>query len=208
MTEPQPTVFIVDDDEALRESLCLLVRSAGLGAHAYADAQAFLDEFSADRPGCVVADVRMPGISGLELQDRLNAVGLHPPLIIITGHADVPAAVRALKGGAVDFVEKPFDPQRLLDRIQEAIGRDAAAREAAAREATLLERMASLTPREREVMDHVVSGHANKVIAFDLDISERTVELHRARVMKKMRARSLAELVSMVQLLPPHPSSA
>lgn len=195
------TVFVVDDDQAVRESLALLVQSVGLEVETFASAQDFLDLYAPERPGCLITDIRMPGMSGLELQERLSADGRHIPVIVLTGFGDVPAAVRALKGGAIDFVEKPFNPQALLDLVQQAIVRDSERRAQAAREADLDKRMASLTPREQEVMALVVAGKANKVIAIDLLISERTVELHRGRIMKKMRARSLAELMRIV--LPP-----
>jgi FixJ family two-component response regulator len=195
------TVFVVDDDRAVRESLALLVQSVGLEVETFAGAGEFLDAYSPDRRGCLITDIRMPGMSGLELQERLTADGYHIPVIVLTGFGDVPAAVRALKGGAVDFVEKPFNPQALLDLVQQAIVKDIELREQAAREADIAERMALLTPREQEVMALVVAGKANKVVAIDLSISERTVELHRGRIMKKMQARSLAELMRIV--LPP-----
>ena len=197
----QITVFVVDDDRAVRESLALLVQSVGLEVETFAGAGEFLDAYRPDRRGCLITDIRMPGMSGLELQERLTADGYHIPVIVLTGFGDVPAAVRALKGGAVDFVEKPFNPQALLDLVQQAIVRDTDLREQAAREADVAERMALLTPREQEVMALVVAGKANKVVAIDLAISERTVELHRGRIMKKMQARSLAELMRIV--LPP-----
>jgi len=197
----QVTVFVVDDDRAVRESLALLVQSVGLEVETFAGAGEFLDAYRPDRRGCLITDIRMPGMSGLELQERLTEDGYHIPVIVLTGFGDVPAAVRALKGGAVDFVEKPFNPQALLDLVQQALVRDTELREQAAREADLAERMALLTPREREIMALVVAGKANKVIAIDLSISERTVELHRGRIMKKMQARSVAELMRIV--LPP-----
>jgi two-component system response regulator FixJ len=197
----QITVFVVDDDRAVRESLALLVQSVGLEVETFAGAGEFLDAYRPDRRGCLITDIRMPGMSGLELQERLTADGYHIPVIVLTGFGDVPAAVRALKGGAVDFVEKPFNPQGLLDLVQQAIVRDTELCEQAAREADLAERLALLTPREQEVMALVVAGKANKVVAIDLSISERTVELHRGRIMKKMQARSLAELMRIV--LPP-----
>jgi two-component system response regulator FixJ len=196
------TVFVVDDDQAVRDSLALLVQSVGLEVETFTGAQDFLDAYRPERPGCLITDIRMPGMSGLDLQERLSAHGHHIPVIVLTGFGDVPAAVRALKGGAIDFVEKPFNPQALLDLVQQALVRDMELREQAAREADLAERMALLTPREHEVMALVVAGKANKVVAMDLSISERTVELHRGRIMKKMRARSLAELMRMV--LPPN----
>ncbi len=198
---PKITVFVVDDDLAVRDSLALLVHSVGLQVETFAGARDFLDTYRPDRRGCLITDIRMPGMSGLELQEQLCADGHHIPIIVLTGFGDVPTAVRALKAGAVDFLEKPFNPQALLDLVQQAIVRDAEIRAQAAHQARLAERMALLTPREQEVMELVVAGKANKVIAIDLSISDRTVELHRARIMKKMQARSLAELVRMV--LPP-----
>lgn len=192
------TVFVVDDDEAVRESIQLLVESAGLAVEVFASARAFLESYDPGRHGCLVTDIRMPGMSGLELQEHLAASGVTLPVIVLTGHGDVPAAVRALKAGAVDFVEKPFQPQALLDLIGQAIDRDSRIREASAREAAVAERLESLTPREREVMELVVAGKANKVIAAELDISERTVELHRGRIMRKMKVRSLADLMRLV----------
>jgi len=194
----EPTVFIVDDDEAVRQSLRLLVVSAGLPAEAYPSAQAFLEAYDTERPGCLILDIRMPGISGLDLQERMAARGMSLPVVVLTGHGDVPSAVQALKGGAVDYLEKPFDADVLLERVRQAVERDADARVAARRRAALAERIERLTPREREVMELVVAGKANKVVAIELDISERTVELHRGRIMRKMKARSLPELMQMV----------
>ena len=192
------TVFVVDDDQAVRESLALLVQSVGIEAETFASAREFLDTYRPDQRGCLITDIRMPGMSGLELQEQLSSDGVRIPVIVLTGHGDVPAAVRALKGGAVDFVEKPFNPQALLDLVQQAIAKDAEIRELADQEAAVAERMSLLTPREHEVMTLVVAGKANKVIAIELSISERTVELHRGRIMKKMQARSLAELMRAV----------
>jgi FixJ family two-component response regulator len=199
------TVFVVDDDKAVRDSLALLVHSVGLEVETFASAAEFLDAYRSNRRGCLITDIRMPGMSGLELQEKLSADDIRIPVIVLTGHGDVPAAVRALKGGAVDFVEKPFNPQALLDLIQQAIARDTEIREQAAQEAAVAERVALLTPREHEIMGLVVAGKANKVIAIELAISERTVELHRGRIMKKMQARSLAELMRMV--LPQNPGA-
>ncbi len=199
MTEA--AVYIIDDDTAVRDSLELLVRSAGLRARTFPDARAFLAELDAELAGCVITDIRMPGMSGLELQDRLLARGVELPLIFLTGHGDVQGAVKALKSGAVDFVEKPFDPGRLLEQVHAAMADDAARREEQARQGAIAARLQSLTPREREVLERVAAGHANKVIAVDLGISERTVELHRSHMMKKMGAGSVAELARMVQAL-------
>ncbi|TFH42751.1 MAG: response regulator transcription factor [Lysobacterales bacterium] len=195
------TVFVVDDDRAVRDSLALLVQSVGLEVETFAGAQDFLDAYRPERRGCLITDLRMPDMSGLDLQERLSADRYHIPVIVLTGFGDVPAAVRALKGGAIDFVEKPFNPQALLDLVHQAIALDGEQRERAARDSERAERMALLTRREQDVMALVVAGKANKVIAMDLQISERTVELHRGRIMKKMRVRSLAELVQIV--LPP-----
>lgn len=195
---PEPTVFIVDDDDAVRDALKLLMESAGLRAETYATGQAFLNACRPERAGCLVLDIRMPGLSGLELQERLSAAGISLPVIMLTGHGDVPAAVRALKAGAVDFLEKPYESERLLERIRQAIARDAEERVASDLQAEAAQRLEQLTPREREVMELVVAGKANKVIAFELHISERTVELHRGRIMRKMGVRSLPELVRLI----------
>ena len=191
-------VFVVDDDPAVRESLEVLLQSAGLVSRAYSNAQEFLDERPGDIIGCLIVDIRMPGLSGLELQEELNRRGSRLPLIILTGHGDVPAAVQALKAGAVDFLQKPFNPESLLDLVEKALNRHTRIRDAEARRAEIASRLDTLTPREREVMALIVHGNANKVVALDLGISERTVELHRSRVMKKMRARSLADLTRML----------
>jgi two-component system, LuxR family, response regulator FixJ len=197
----EPTVFVVDDDHAVRQALSLLMRSVALPVETYASAQAFLDHCDGKRAGCVVLDIRMPGLSGLELQDEMLRRGIALPLIFITGHGDVAMAVRAMKGGAVDFIEKPFSDQQLLDRINQALERDRSERAARGARADTRARLALLTPREREVMQRIVAGQANKVIAIELSLSERTVEIHRAKVMSKSGARSLAELVSMVTRL-------
>lgn len=193
----EATVFVVDDDAAMRDSLSMLIRSVGLGVQTFASAGAFLHSREADRPGCLIADIRMPGMSGLELQERLAASGDHMPVIILTGHGDVSTAVRAMKSGAVDFLQKPFQAETLLELIQHALEKDAAERDAADLRTRIARRLQTLTHRESEVARLVVAGRANKVIAIELQISERTVELHRSRIMKKMRARSLAELVRM-----------
>lgn len=193
MTEP--TVHIVDDDPAVRDSLALLADSAGLSAATYASAKDFLDNHRPLRPGCLVLDMHLPDIDGLELLEQWAETQPPMPVIVLTGHGDVPAAVKAMKVGAMDFMQKPFDGNQLLQRIQEAIERDRFNRHRYRYHQDLTARLARLTPREREVMDMIVGGKANKVIALDLDISERTVELHRARIMKKMQVRSLAELI-------------
>jgi len=191
------TVHVVDDDYDVRESLTMLLRSLGLRAAAYGSAAEFLEAVGPDPEGCLVVDVRMPGMSGLELQAELARRGVPLPAIVITGHADVPMAVAAMKGGAVDFLQKPFSDQALLDRVHEALRHDAEWRARRASVGDLGTRLARLTPREREVLERVTAGKPNKIIARELNLSTRTVEIHRARVMEKMRARSLADLVRM-----------
>ena len=198
MTGTAPTVFVVDDDAAVRDALALLLRSVGLRAETYGSAADFLAAHDPGRPGCLLLDIRMPGMGGLDLQRELIAHGSIVPVISITGHGDVTMAVRALQDGAVDFVQKPFRDQDLLDRVQNAIELDAKSRADLARRTEILERMGTLTARESEVMERVVEGSPNKAIAYDLGISERTVEVHRARVMEKMQASSLPHLVRMV----------
>jgi len=192
-----PTVCIVDDDKAVRDSLQWLVESVGLKAKTYESAQRFLEEVGQEDCGCAVVDIRLPGMSGLDLQDRLNERGLEIPTLIITGHADVPVAVRAMKAGAVDFIEKPFSNQMLLDRIRDALEQDDVHRAEAAEVEEVEKRLARLTPREYEVMQLVVQGRLNKQIAGDLGLSHKTIEVHRAHVMEKMEAETLAELVRM-----------
>ncbi len=196
-----PVVFIVDDDHAVRNSLLLLAKSVGLAATAFGSAQQFLDHYDALQPGCLLLDVRMPGMSGIELQQQLNMRGAMIPVIFITGHGDVPMAVEAMQHGAFDFLQKPFRDQDLLERIQRALEKDSANRSQIAERSRIRERRDSLTPREREVLMLVASGKPNKVMAGDLGLSQRTVEIHRARVMEKMGASSLAQLVRMVMEL-------
>lgn len=199
MTEStQPTVYIVDDDEAIRSSLRLLMKSVGLQAETFASASEFFDQYRLERPGCLVLDIRMPGMSGLELQQRLVERGAVLPIIFITGHGDVPMAVRAMQKGAVDFIQKPFRDQDLLDRINHALEMDTQNRDTLLERKVISQRLSHLTPREHEVLDLVAQGKPNKVIAADLGVSQRTVEIHRSRVMEKMHARSLAQLVRMV----------
>lgn len=197
MQQPASTVFVVDDDEAVRNSLRFLLKSVGLATQTLASAREFLDSYRPQQPGCLVLDVRMPGMSGLELQQQLNLRGAVIPVIFITGHGDVPMAVEAMQQGAFDFLQKPFRDQDLIDRIQRALERDSRNRAALAQHARIHERLESLTAREREVMALMVRGLANKVIAADLGISQRTVEIHRSRVMDKSGAASLAQLVRM-----------
>jgi two-component system, LuxR family, response regulator FixJ len=194
----EATVFVVDDDAAVCSSLRFLIESVGLRVKTFTSANEFLAACSAEDPGCLVLDLRMPGMSGLELQEHLNQRGISLPVIIITAHGDVPTAVRAMHAGAVDFMSKPFSDQALLDRIHQAIEKDARLRSERAVLAGIAARVALLTPRECEVMEYVVAGKANKEIAADLDLSSKTVETHRARVMDKMQAGSVAELVRMV----------
>lgn len=191
-------VFIVDDDEAIRDSLQVFLQSAGLEAKTFPDAESFLGTHSPQLAGCLLLDVRMPAMSGLGLQEDLVAIGSSLPIIFITGHGDVPTAVQALKAGAFDFIEKPFDHARLLELVRTAFEHDRVTREALSQQNEIRERIASLTPRETEVLGHMVNGKANKVIAIELELSQRTVEIYRANVMQKMRARSLAQLVKMV----------
>jgi FixJ family two-component response regulator len=193
----QTTVFIVDDDDAVRGSLRLLLKASGLPSVALGSAQEFLDTWHAEQPGCLILDVRMPGMSGLELQTELNRRGAIIPVIFISGHGDIPMAVEAIQHGAFDFLSKPFSDQDLIDRVRRAIAVDAENRKALAEKETLRSRYESLTPREKEVLLLVTQGKANKVMAGDLGVSQRTVEIHRARVMEKMGAHALAQLVRM-----------
>jgi len=198
MKDKPSTVFVVDDDDAVRTSLRLLLKSVGLPVETYASAQEFLDAFDAERAGCLVLDIRMPGMSGLELQQKLNELNAIVPIVFITGHGDVPMAVEAMQHGAVDFIQKPFRDQDLIDRINQALEKDRENRDGLRERDVIRRRIGQLTPREREVLELVTKGKANKVIAGDLDVSQRTVEIHRARVMEKMGASSLAHLVRMV----------
>lgn len=194
----EPIVVIIDDDAAVRSGLALLLASAGLRSACYAAGLEFLSVCHADQPGCILLDVRMPGLSGLELQERLHQRQVNQPIIVLTGHADVPMAVRAMKRGAFDFIEKPFSDQFLLDRVQQAIALDHERRNHAQQTLRVGRLLNLLTARERQVLDALVQGDANKVIAAELGISERTVELHRSNVLKKMQVRSVAQLVQCV----------
>ena len=191
-------VFIVDDDTAVRRSLGELVRSVGLSTTLFASAAEFLAAVSVASAGCLVLDIRMPGMSGLELQRELTTRGIKNPIIFITGHGDVAMAVQAMRAGAHDFIEKPFREQVLLDCINAALAKDRARRETSSDLIAFRARVETLTPRERQIMARIVNGQANKVIAIELGLSERTVEIHRAKVMTKTGAHSLAELVSLV----------
>lgn len=195
MKTSQATVYVVDDDLSVRQAIRRLLESIGLRVEAYATAGEFLEAHDPDRPGCAVVDVRMPGMSGLDLQAELIARQVARPLVFVTAHADVPMSVRAMKGGAADFITKPFNEQVLLEAVHAALERDARQRAALTERAEIQSRAALLTSREREVLLRVVSGKLNKEIAAELGIAEKTVKVHRARVMEKMRAASLAELV-------------
>lgn len=192
----EPTVFIVDDDSSVREGLQMLLESAGHRVSVFVDAKSFLKYYEPGIPGCLVLDLQMPSVNGLELQELLSEKGMPPPIIFLTGHGNVPTAVRALKKGAIDFFQKPIaDEQQLLDRVAEAIRQDCEVRDEAAKCTEAKKRFECLTPRETEVMEHICMGKANKVIGIDLGISERTVELHRSHVMQKLGIRTVAELI-------------
>lgn len=199
VSQPQ-TVFVVDDDPAMLDSVSLLLESAGLPTECYACPREFLQAYRPHRPGCLVLDVRMPEMSGLELQETLAARGFNIPIIFITGHGDVPMSVKAMKSGAVDFLEKPFDDETLVFCVREALEKDARARRIEAYNAAVAVRFSRLTEREQEVMSLVVAGRSNKEIAQKLDCSHRTVEVHRARLMAKMEAHTLPELVSIAAI--------
>jgi FixJ family two-component response regulator len=201
MTETDAMVFVIDDDAPMRESLKNLIRSVGLRAELFASAQEFLRSKRPDVPSCLVLDVRLPGLSGLDLQRRTSEAGLEIPIIFITGHGDIPMTVRAMKAGAVEFLTKPFRDQDLLDAIQQALERDRKARDQRAEIEELRSRFAALTAREREVMARVVAGLLNKQIGAELGTSETTVKIHRHQVMEKMGAMSLPELVRMADRL-------
>ena len=190
-------VHVIDDDEAMRQSLAFLFRTARIHAETYESASAFLSALPQLKVGCVVTDVRMPGLSGLDLLRRLRELNIGVPVIVITGHGDVPLAVEAMKGGAADFLEKPFDDEALLGAVRSALSRNATDHERQAQKSAIKERLASLSNRERDVLQGLVAGNPNKTIAYDLGISPRTVEIYRANVMTKMQAGSLSDLVRM-----------
>ena len=197
-------VHIVDDDESLREVLASLLRSVGLQTRTYASVSGFLNTKLADAPGCLVLDVRMPGSSGLDLQGQLVGLGIHLPVILMTGYGDIPMTVRGMKAGAVDFLTKPFRDQDMLDAVATAISRDEARRAANTADVALRQRFATLSPRERQVMQLVATGLMNKQVAGDLGLSEITVKIHRGAAMRKMGARTLADLVRMAEALKPY----
>lgn len=195
--QPEKIVYVVDDDADIRDSISTLLLSAGYATESFDSGAVFLKRGGAERTGCVIADIRMPDIDGLELQEELTRRKSGLAVIIITGHADVPVAVRAMKAGAIDFLEKPFEDQSLLDSVQRAFDAIERSGSRLTISAKAMERIALLTEREKQVLEKIVEGYANKVIAYHLSISPRTVELHRARVMDKMEAHSVAELVRM-----------
>ncbi len=197
MSDDPAHVFIVDDDESVRDAIGMLLDSVDVSYDAFPSADAFLGAYTSSMAGCLVLDIRMPGMSGLELQEKLHQLGSRIPIVFITGHGDIPMAVEAMRRGAVDFIRKPFRDQELLDRIHEAISIDERTRSAAADVEHVKELVAALTEREQEVFERVCNGQANKVMAIEMGISERTVEIHRSQVMHKTGARSLAELVRM-----------
>lgn len=198
MSASEQTVFVVDDDKSVRDSIQWLLESIGLRVETFESAESFLGRYSPARPGCLVLDVRMPGLSGPELMDKLGAPKPFLPIIFLSAHGDVPLAVRAMKGGAVDFLQKPYNNQTFLERVRQALEQDAQARRKRLQQDGVSARLAALTDRERQVLKGVVAGHSNKEIARELDISYKTVEVHRGRLMQKMDAHSIAELLQLV----------
>ncbi|MDX1456049.1 MAG: response regulator FixJ [Marinobacter sp.] len=198
MSEIPQTVYVVEDDEAVRDSLELLLKSDGKTVATYSGAADFLEDYSEEMAGCIVLDIRMPGMDGLELQKKLNELHAILPIIFVTGHGDVPMAVDAMKEGAVDFIQKPYREEALLEKIEAALKQDREQRESLGEQQEIMRRIKTLTPRESEIMGRMIAGQANKVIAIELEISQRTVEIHRSRVMHKMGTHSLAHLVRMV----------
>lgn len=201
MNSTMPTVFIVDDDPSVLKALARLLRSARLNAITFATPEEFLNHYNQNAPGCLVLDVAMPGVNGLELQQTLTAQGIELPVIFLTGNGDIPMSVRAIKQGAVDFLTKPVHDSDLIEAIHNAIEKDQMARQARAELNELQQRMATLTPREREVLSHVVSGKRNRQIAGDLGTVEKTIKVHRAHLMAKLKVQSLAELVKLAEQL-------
>jgi two-component system response regulator TtrR len=195
MTAAEPTVYVIDDDESIRELLAWLMRRNQIRVEAFANAKSFLKAYRPDGPGCLVLDLYMPGMSGLELQEYLKETGIDMPVIFLSGRADVPKAVHAVKSGAIDFIEKPFDYKKIIDLVRECLRRDAESRGQRAESRRRAERLATLTQREREVLDRVIAGKVNRLIAEEMEISIKTVEAHRARIMEKLAVDSVAELV-------------
>jgi two-component system, LuxR family, response regulator FixJ len=203
VVESEPTIFIIDDDPAVRQALSVLVRSMHMQAETYESAQHFLDALDVTRPGCLLLDVRMPGTSGLELLEQLNRAEIRLPAIVMSAYGDVPMVVRAMKAGALNFLEKPCRDQQLWEAIQEGLKWDAAHRQQTALHAKALHRLGRLTPGEHDVLRHLVDGRSNKAIATELGLSVRTIEVRRAKLMKKMKAESLAELIRLTILADP-----
>ncbi|MCE2570792.1 response regulator transcription factor [Motilimonas eburnea] len=199
MSQESPIIYIIDDDESIREMLEMMVASVGHQFKSYSDGQQFLDDFE-EQHGCILLDIRMPGLSGMVVQDKLNELNALLPIIFITGHGDIAMAVEAMQKGAFDFMEKPFREFELLEKIDKALAQDKEQRHDLTKKHEIDQRIASLTKREREIMDLVAQGHANKVIAIDLNIAQGTVEIHRSRIMSKMKARSLAQLMRMLMV--------
>ena len=196
-------VHVVDDEAEVCNAVAMLLRSVGLQSRTYGSAQAFLEGYRPGTPGCIVLDVRLPGMSGLELQERLQQSGISLPVIVMTGHGDIQMAVRAMRAGALDFVEKPFNDQTLLDRVHEGVARSMQSHDADGERAQVQSRYNSLSEREREILKHVVDGRPNKLIADELGLSTRTVESHRAHIIEKMQASSLSHLVRMAVMVLP-----
>ena len=208
MTEERTTVFIIDDDPSVRRGLSRLVRAAGMSVEAYGSALEFLDRKHYDGYGCILLDVKMPGLGGLELQEELVKADYSLPIIFVSGHADVPETARAMKKGAVDFLTKPVDRDHLLKAINESLARDRENRKTHSDKAEVRERLATLSPREYEVMTFVIDGMLNKQIAYALEIAEDTVKIHRGRMMRKMKVESVAELVRLTELVGVKPAEA
>ena len=199
MSQAEPTVFVVDDDPAVLKSLSRLLRASQVNVVTFGSPQEFLQRYDPHTPGCLVLDVAMPGLNGLELQEALRVKGSAIPIIFLTGHGDIPMSVRAIKGGALDFLTKPVHDEDLLKAVEAALEKDRIERQSRAELDEIQERLATLTPREREVLIHVVSGQLNKQIAYDLGTVEKTIKVHRARVMEKMKVGSVAELVRLTE---------
>ncbi|WP_198263154.1 response regulator transcription factor [sulfur-oxidizing endosymbiont of Gigantopelta aegis] len=197
----EQTVFVVDDEPDVRAALRLLIKSVGYQVECFESADSFFAQFETERKGCLILDVRMPGMSGMELQDKLSSLDTLLPIIMISGHGEIPMAVKAVQNGAVDFLQKPFSDQQLLDRISQAMSLNTVRHDEYSIRKDAQDKYVSLTPREREIFTEVVSGKLNKVIAYELNISTRTVEIHRAKAMEKMAARNLSELINLANLL-------